>query len=203
MGSMRALFASLGASAAVLAAAALALLVVSALLAAGSGAGDLRPAGAWPALILGGAADSDPDISAYGFERSAATPLVLRATARRERPKRLRTGPAIVAAPVPIPHATLRPIVRRPPATVAVPLQPPAPPAVTSRRRSGDAVRHVGIDLSSTVRTTGTALADAATPLGPPVSQALQDVLDGLATVLERTTDGIGAVLDRIQPPEK
>jgi hypothetical protein len=203
MGNTRAVFASVGAGAALVAAAAVALLVVSAVFAFGGHAGGLRSAAERSPLVL----DAAADISDHRPGFPEAAPVVLRAPvrplARRERPARSHAMPAAVVAPQPL--ATVQPMVRAPAVVVAVSPRPiaPLPGSAEGLPRTGDAVRRAGIDLSSTARRTRTTLADVAAPLGPPVSQAVQDVLDRLTSVLRRTTDGISATLDKVLSPKR
>lgn len=205
MRTTRALFASLGASATLVAAAAVMLFVVSAVLALGGGTATLR-ASAAPALFLEPTAASNP-AGAISW-RAAPSPVVLRAPARprvrRAQPARTRAEPAVVAAPDV--RAAVQPIVRRSAAVVAVPPRPITPRAAATELplpRTANAVRRVGEDLSSAARKTATALAEVASPLGPPVSQAVQDVLDRLAITPKRTTDGLGSALDNVLAPKR
>jgi len=73
---------------------------------------------------------------------------------------------------------------------------PPQPAQHTPA--TGDGVRRVGDDLSSTAHSTGQALADVTAPLSPPVSAAVQKVLDLVAALLRRTTNGLGGTLDKL-----
>jgi hypothetical protein len=205
MRATRALFASLGASATLVAAAAVMLFVVSAVLALDGASGTLR-ASAAPALVLEVTAASNPGISSS--RRAAASPVVLRAPvrprARRRRPaSRTRSEPAFAAAPDV--RGLVQPIVRRPTAVVVAPRPITQPSATTGLPlpRTEDAVRRVDEDLSSAARKTGTGLADVAAPLGPPVSQAVQDVLDRQAITLKRTTDGVGGALGNVLAPKR
>ena len=122
MRTTRALFASIGASATLVAAAAVMLFVVSAVLALDGASGTLR-ASAAPALVLEVTAASNPGISSS--RRLAASPVVLRAPTRprpRPRARRLRSTlrtrfePAFAAAPDL--RAVVQPTVRRPAAVV-------------------------------------------------------------------------------------
>src|SRR5688572_19243231 len=185
MSNTRALFASAGASAALVAAAAVALLAVSAVFAFVGGAGGLRISASRPALILNDSAVSNPGVSLRA--RRAAAPVVLRSVARRSaasgRSMRTRGTPVTVAAPEA--RAAVGPTIRRPAAVAAVTTQPVAP-QVAEQPRTGDAVRRVGGDVSSTVQKTAATLSSATAPLGPPVSRAVQDVLDRIAALLKR-----------------
>lgn len=205
MGSSRALFASAGASVALVAAAAFALLAVSAVFAFGGSSGDLVSSGSRPALILDVSESSKPDLSGRRSPRPATAPVVLRAPARsplrRERSVRSQRGPVTIAAPEV--RAAVQPTVRTPSAVPAASSRAITPSVGTVQPRTGDVVRRVGDDLSSTVQQTSATLARVVRPLGPPVSKAVQDVLDRLAGVLERTTAGVGDTLDKILAPKK
>ncbi|HEX8155756.1 MAG TPA: hypothetical protein VF526_00105 [Solirubrobacteraceae bacterium] len=197
MSSTRALFASIGAGASLVAAAALALLVVGAVIAFGGSGGNLRSASPKPAFVLHGSAGRASGISAARADGRA--PILLRARAghkaRRPRLMRAQVKPAPVASPVT--PVVAQPSIRSAPAVAAVPQEPAAPV------RSGDTVRRVGDGIGSAVQKTATTLEATTAPLGPPVSQAVQDVLDRVAIQLKRTTDGLAGTLDKVLPPKK
>jgi hypothetical protein len=203
MSSTRALFASIGAGASLVAAAALALLVVGTVFAFGGSGGNLRSASAKPAFILDGSAGRAPGISP-GPQPVAVAPVLLRPQphprpqARRERPARADVTPVPVAPPQA--RVVVKPMLRNATVVAAVPQPPIAAPAAI---RTRDAVRRVGAGISSTVQDTGTTLAAATDSLGPPVSQAVQDVLDRLAIALKRTTDGLAGTLDKVLAPKR
>jgi hypothetical protein len=205
MSSTRALFASIGASASLVAAAAVALLVAGTVFAFGGSGGSLRSASAESAFILDGSAGHAPGMS-HGSQPVAVAPVLLRARprphprppARRERPARAEVTPAPVAPPQA--RVVVQPRFRNAPAVAGVPQPPIAAPATIS---TGDGVRRVGAGISSTVKSTGTTLAAATAPLGPPVSQAVQDVLDRLAIALKRTTDALAGPLDKVLAPKR
>jgi hypothetical protein len=200
MGSTRALFASIGVSVSLVAAAALSLFTVSVVIAFGgwsAGIGESTPPSA---LVIAGTTTTQSKSQA---SRRTAPPVVLRAPAQgRERdvvraqapvapaPVRRLAAARVVHHPV-VTHAPSRPQpVQAPPGETPAPAKK-VPPA-------GDAVRRLGDDLSSAAQNTGKALGDVTAPLAPPVSSAVQKVLDTVAEVLQRTTNGLGGTLDKL-----
>jgi hypothetical protein len=197
MDSTRALFASIGVSVALVAAAALSLFAVSVVIAFGGWSAGLGEAAPVPTLVFG------PSGSTRTTDAMASTaqhsPVVLRAPARsRPRPGVPASARAAASAGT-HPRAVSEPAVTayHPPAAVAPPGTASAP-AAKHVPPKGDGVRRVGEDLSSTVHSTGTALADLTAPLGPPVSAAVQKVLDLVAALLQRTSNGLGGTLDKL-----
>jgi hypothetical protein len=174
MGSTRALFASIGVSVSLVAAAALSLFAVSVVIAFGGWSAGMGESAPPSALVIG--ATTTPSKS-HASERGAA-PVVLRAPVHR------RERPVVTKAPRPQP-------VQAPPGEA--PSAPPkhVPPA-------GDGVRRLGDDLNSVAQNTGKALGDATAPLAPPVSSAVQKVLNAVGEVLQRTTNGLGGTLDKL-----
>ena len=207
MGDTKALFASLGAGITLVAAAALALLTISAVFAFGGWSNPVSEAVTKPALVFDQVNPSDRDgsrILARSRDRRivARAPRPARAERRTPRPAATRTraratGPAATSVSAPgsgsAPALEL-PVERRPAAPPVA--APPAP-------KTGDQVRKVGDSLSTAVQSTGTALADATQPLAPPVSAAVQQVLNIVADVVRRTTDGLGNTLDALLPPKR
>ena len=205
MAPTRALFASIGASVALVAAAALALLAISAVFAFGGWSDSMSSSDKQPALIFAGSNLADPGrdrvIAAGGADRIVA-PAPERAP-RRERP----SSAAPAAAPVAVPPApatgvkTFSGRARTPPA--------PEHPATggssegAPATKAGDRVRKVGDSLSSTVKDTGTALSNITQPLAPPVSAAVQQVLNLVAEAVRRAADGLGGTVDRLLPPKR
>jgi hypothetical protein len=202
----RALFASIGASAALVAAAAVSLLAVSAVFAFGGWSDSPSSLVKQPALVVAGATPTQPASGDAGAHAKTARPIVVAAPARSTKragsisrgaaPRRVRpakrpvtTRPAGAATSTP----GLGPPVVRPAA--------PSPPAVV-KKRTGDGVRKVGDGLSATVQGTGAALSDVTEPLVPPVSSAVQKVVDAVAAILSNTTNGIAGVLDKLLPPK-
>jgi hypothetical protein len=196
----RTLIASLGASAALVATAALSLLALSVVFAFGGWSGP-----------LGQSTDKTPLVFAASDRSHAAAP------------QRIASGPAPIVAPAPAPaRRAVRPDgrssgaagsrARRAPArsTTSVstghpapmpnPTPRPVPPAPVARPKTGDPVRQIGNSLGSTVQETGTALADATQPLAPPVGAAVEQVLNVVADVVRGATDGLGNTLDRLLP---
>jgi hypothetical protein len=203
MGGTRALFASIGVSVALVAAAALSLFTVSVVIAFGGWSAGMGESAPPTALVFAG---GTPTQSGDGKARHAAKPVVLRAPAR-SRPRRAASVRARTAS------RTVRgadAVVRRPVAAQAPAVTPPAvhrpdpAPAPAATRaptpKTGDGVRRVGTGLSSTVQSVGKGLADVTTPLAPPVGSAVQHVVDLVAAVLQHTTDGLGATLDKTLP---
>lgn len=203
MAGTRALFASVGASIVLASAAALTLLIVSALFAFGGWSGSVVASARQPALVLDGSTLSAPGVST----RVAATPVVL-APARSTRPsrssasdagatRRMRDTPAASGGAESTEDKSVPDL--DPPAPQ--PPDPPAPAQPVAQPRTGDGVRKVGNDLSTAVEETGSALAQATAPLGPPVSTAVQQVLNAVAELLRRGTDGLGGTLDTLLAP--
>jgi hypothetical protein len=200
MGSTRALFASIGVSVSLVAAAALSLFTVSIVIAFGGWSAGMGESAAPSALVIAGTTTTEPKSRAA---RRSAGPVVLRAPApRRERhvaaapaPTAPAHTPRLAAARVHHPvvtHAPDRPQpLQAPPGETPTPAKKHTPPA-------GDAVRRLGDDLSSAAQNTGKALSDVTAPLAPPVSSAVQKVLDAVAEVLQRTTNGLGGTLDKL-----
>lgn len=195
MDSTRALFASIGVSAALVAAAALSLFTVSIVIAFGgwsAGLGESAPA---TTLVFGPTHTRTADAMASTVKRA---PVVLRPAAE----SRPRPAPARVAASAGSgahPLAVSRPAATSyhpPAAAVAPPVATPA--AAAHQPPTGDGVRRVGEDLSSTVHGTGKALADVTAPLAPPISAAVQKVVDLVAILLQRTTSSLGGSLDKL-----
>jgi len=199
----RALFASIGVSVALVAAAALSLFTVSVVIAFGGWSAGMGESSPPTALIFAGTAPAQPR---HGKPEPAAKPVVLRAPAR-SRPRRAAAVRARTASrTVPVADAVLRrPVSGRAPAPTPPAVRPPAAtPAPAAARapkpKTGDAVRRVGTDLSSTVESVGKGLSDVTTPLAPPLGSAVAHVVDLVAAVLQHTTDGIGATLDKTLP---
>jgi hypothetical protein len=208
MAGTRALFASIGAGVALVAAAALALLAVSAVFAFGGWSDSDSASGAkQPALVFAG-----------------STPL--KSPAPRSVPVAADTARIVAPAPTrgtdrgggkPRSPRTRRDVVRavQPPATsrsanddsstpnLDAPAAAPvvrAPSAPRVARNTGDDVRKIGDSLSSTVQSAGTALANATQPLAPPIGAVIQQALNVVGEVVRRTTDGLGATLDQLLP---
>jgi hypothetical protein len=200
MGSTRALFASIGVSVSLIAAAALSLFTVSVLIAFGGWSAGLGESAPPAALVIAGTATT---ASKNESKRHRPAPVVLRARTQRPQrhaaaaPRRVESGPARVAEARVVPHraVTSAPVtapVQTPPATT----QPAPAPKHTVP--TADVVRRLGDDLSSTAKNTGKALNEVTAPLSPPVGAAVQKVLDAVAEVLQRTTNGLGGTLDKL-----
>lgn len=202
MAGTRALFASIGASVALVAAAAMSLLAVSAVFAFGGWSDAPSSTVKTPALVVSGATLRQPGAGAHA--RTAAGPIVVaarrtkRAGSRRraQAPRRVRPAERLVTTRPPGGATStpgLSPPVVRPAA--------PSPPAVV-KKRTGDGVRKVGDGLSATVQGTGAALSDVTKPLAPPISSAVKKVVDAVAALLSNTTNGLAGVLDKLLPPK-
>jgi hypothetical protein len=127
-------------------------------------------------------------------------PVVLRAAAKqRQQPAPAPSRIAASASAGTHPRAVSQPAATayHPPSAVGPQVTAPAS-AAKHVPATGDGVRRVGEDLSSTAHNTGTALADLTAPLGPPVSAAVQKVLDLVAVLLQRTSNGLGGTLDKL-----
>lgn len=195
MGSTRALFASIGVSVSLVAAAALSLFAVSVVIAFGGWSAGMGSATTPATLVFDGVSEAPGEVRTIASE-----PVILRAPAQ---PRARRSTPARERATTrPAPNAVAKvgsrkTVVSRAPA-YAPPADPPpyTPPAPAPK--TGDGVRRLGDDLSSTAQQTGDALGEITAPLGPPVSQAVQQVLDLVAITLQRTTGGVGGTLDKL-----
>lgn len=198
MESTRALFASIGVSVSLVAAAALSLFAVSVVIAFGgwsAGMGESEPA---TTLVFG--ESSAPGAMASEAHEAQSLPVVLRAPAvsrpRKASPARAHAvaqnggdaGARVISHSVAVTNPP-QPQIVQPPAAAHTPPALHLPAA-------GDGLRRVGDGLSSTAQNTGKALAGVTAPLGPPVSVAVQKVLDLVAALLRRTTNGIGGTLD-------
>jgi hypothetical protein len=202
----RALFASIGVSVALVAAAALSLFTVSIVIAFGGWSAGMGESELPPALVFAGTAATQPT---DGKARTATAPVVLRAPARA-RPRRAASAPARTASrTVRRVDAVARgPVARRAPAVTtpsvdspvatATPAAEPEPaPAPAPKPKTGDGVRGIGDHLSSTTQGVGKALSDVTEPLAPPLASGVQRVVGLVADLLKRTTDGLGATLDK------
>ena len=205
MSGTRALFASIGASVSLVAAAALSLLAVSAVFAFGGWSDPVAQSARQTALILddgrSGAArtTSDKPIVVPARAQARASREVARENPRpqsavpatdqagmtesvQSRPPKASFNPPQVTEPQPQPDVT-----------------PPAPAA--PKKSAGDGVRTAGEDLSGKVRGTADALAQITDPLLPPVAAATQKVLNAVAELLRRSTDGLAGTVDGVLAP--
>jgi len=203
MSGTRALFASIGASVLLVAAAALSLLAVSAVFAFGGWSDPVAESAATTALVL--AVDSD----SRDAGRKTAFVLPPRARTQASRPAPRTTAPAQGSARA-AERAAITPVTNRRPRASSFPqttgepelpaVTPQAPPA--PKKSAGDGVRTAGEDLSGKVQNTGDALAQIIDPLVPPVTVAAQKVLNAVAELLRRTTEGLGNTVDRVLPAQ-
>ncbi len=204
MSGTRALFASIGASVSLVAAAALSLLAVSAVFAFGGWSAPVAESARQSALVL--TTDAAPG-------RAAGTKAVkLPAPMHASRASRAAARASAAAKPSPRANAALaanRSATSRgsvagvtnldlslPQGSDAKP-QAPAPPA---RKAAGDGVRTAGDDISSTVQNAGNALTQITNELLPPVTKTVQTVVNVLAALLRRATNGVGSVVDGALP---
>ncbi|HEX4344453.1 MAG TPA: hypothetical protein VHZ31_02725 [Solirubrobacteraceae bacterium] len=199
---MRALVASFGASAALVAGAAVALLFVSLLVGYDGFTGYLDGSTQQAAIRVSGADAASP--SAAARRSRAAAPIVVAA------PRPRASKPA--APPVVRRHATQgvrtgsADALTLTPPTVAsgeADATPATPPKTATKPTVGDGVRQLGDDVSSTVQHTGDATGAVTKVLGPPVSAAVQKVLDLISTLLKKTTSGLGSAVDAILPQQR
>jgi hypothetical protein len=206
MAGTRALFASIGASVALVAAAALSLLAVSAVFAFGGWSDSPSESVKKPALVFAGGTPTQRAAGGAGAHARTPSPIVVAAPARSTTRAGSRSG---AQAPRRVRPAK-RPVTTRPagaatstPGLSAPVVRPaaPSPPAVV-KKRTGDGVRKVGDGLSATVQGTGAALSDVTEPLAPPVSSAVQTVVDAVAALLSNATNGMAGVLDKLLPPK-
>ena len=200
MSGTRAVFASIGASVLLVAAAALCLLVVSAVFAFRGWSDPVAESAQQTALVL--AVDEAGD-----GDKKRAFVLAPRERTQPSRPPARTTAPEQGSA-----RATDRAVITpstsiRPKASFTPTADPPraqdlAPQAPAPKKSAGDGVRTAGEGLSGTVQSTGDALAQIIDPLLPPVTAAAQKVLNVVAELLRRTTRGLGSTVDRVLPAQ-
>jgi hypothetical protein len=205
MAGPRTLIASLGASIALVAAAALSLLALSVVFAFGGWSGPLAQSADKPPLVF--AESHLSDATGDPLVTSDRAPIVAPAPARRSARSDDRSSDAAGSHARRAPGQSSTSVSTGPSASMPNPGAPPAPPAaapppapVAQPRRTGDHVRQIGNSLSSTVQKTGAVLADATQPLGPPVSAVVQQVLNLVADIVRRGTNGLGNTLDALLP---
>jgi len=209
MAGTRALFASIGASVVLVAAAALSLLAVSVVFAFGWASVSVPESVRTQPLVFAGTTPS-PSSSAAAVSRIATGRPIVVAPARR--PGRRGAAPPGAAGSSAV-RARERPAASRamvaPRATPA--LSPPEArstggpkrsPAPVAKPSAGEGVRKVGDDLSATVKDTGTAIAEVTQPLAPPVSAVVQKVFNVVAELLSRTTGVLAGTVDNLLKPE-
>jgi len=200
MSGTRALFASIGASVLLVAAAALCLLVVSAVFAFGGWSDPVAESARQTALVLAVDEAGDGGDTKRAFvlpprERAPSRPPA-RTTAPEQGSARATDQAVITPATSIRPKASFTPTADPPRAQDLAP-QAPAP-----KKSAGDGVRTAGEGLSGTVQSTGDALAQIIDPLLPPVTAATQKVLNVVAELLRRTTRGLGSTVDRVLPAQ-
>ena len=204
MSGTRALFASIGASVSLVAAAALSLLAVSAVFAFGGWSDPVAQTAQQTALILDGR--SGP------VRTTSNKPIVLPARPQARREVARATPRPQAAVPARDRAGITESVQSRPPKAsfdapqVTEPRPQPdvAPPAPTApRKTAGDGVRTAGEDLSGKVKGTADALAQITDPLLPPVAAATQKVLDAVAELLRRSTDGLATTVDGVLAPRR
>jgi len=201
MSGTRALFASIGASVLLVAAAALCLLVVSAVFAFGGWSDPVAESARQTALVL--AVDEAGD----GGDKKRAFVLPPRERTQPSRPPARTTAPEQGSAratdqAVITPATSIRPKASFTPTADPPRAQDLAPQAPAPKKSAGDGVRTAGEGLSGTVQSTGDALAQIIDPLLPPVTAATQKVLNAVAELLRRTTRGLGSTVDRGLPAQ-
>ena len=201
MSGTRALFASIGASVLLVAAAALCLLVVSAVFAFGGRSDPVAESARQTALVL--AVDEAGD----GGDKKRAFVLPPRERTQPSRPPARTTTPEQGSArstdqAVITPATSIRPKASFTPTANPPRAQDLAPQAPAPKKSAGDGVRTAGEGLSGTVQSTGDALAQIIDPLLPPVTAAAQKVLNVVAELLRRTTRGLGSTVDRVLPAQ-
>ncbi len=210
MRSPLAFLASLGASAALVAAIAVSLLTFSTVVALQGwpGLGE-EEAGAQSALVVDGAVREPAGPQSRRAARRDS--VVLRAPARpaarrvqqaeeaRVRPTRPAVGPRATNL-----TGSRLPAISSPPPASGDASREPSPqaqggaPTRSAPPRTGDAVRKVGDDLSGGVQGAGEALNGVAAPLSPVVGQTLEELTKLIAALLRNTTNIVGAALDRL-----
>ena len=205
MAGTKALFASIGAGAALVAAAALSLLAVSAVFAFGGWADAATQSAERSPLVFAGST-----LPAGGSVPAATAPIVARAPERRQQRRRdarpdtaasriqasersTLSVPARDASAPALRSPAQRPVVTAPAVTA---------PAAAPVRTTGDRVRNLGGSLGATVQSTGTALADATQPLAPPVSASVQQAMNLVAEAVQRTAGAVGSSVDTLLAPK-
>lgn len=202
MSGTRALFASIGASVSLVAAAALSLLAVSAVFAFGGWSDPVAQSASQTALILADARSGPsrvPERKALVLPRRAEAPLSRQVARPAARPQSAASPAGIAQSQGSRPP---KPSLSPPPVSApqpAVTPQAPAPP----KPSAGDGVRSAGEGLSGVVQSTGDALAQLTDPLLPPVTAATQKVLNVVAELLRRTTNGLGGTVDGLLTPRQ
>ena len=198
MSGTRALFASIGASVLLVAAAALCLLAVSAVFAFGGWSDPVAESARQTALVLAvdEAGDKKRAFVLPPRERTQPSRPPARTTAPEQGSARATDQAVITPATSIRPKASFTPTADPPRAQDLAP-QAPAP-----KKSAGDGVRTAGEGLSGTVQSTGDALAQIIDPLLPPVTAATQKVLNAVAELLRRTTRGLGSTVDRGLPAQ-
>ena len=200
MSGTRALFASIGASVLLVAAAALCLLVVSAVFAFRGWSDPVAESARQTALVLAVDEAGDDD-------KKRAFVLPPRERTQPSRPPARTTAPEQGSAratdqAVITPATSIRPKASFTPTADPPRAQDLAPQAPAPKKSAGDGVRTAGEGLSGTVQSTGDALAQIIDPLLPPVTAATQKVLNAVAELLRRTTRGLGSTVDRVLPAQ-
>jgi hypothetical protein len=199
MSGTRALFASIGASVSLVAAAALSLLAVSAVFAFGGWSDPVAQSASQSALILAeGGAPARIERKPFVLPRRAQAPVSrqpARAVPRPQAPASTARAGSTASARRP-PRISVAPAPVSTPDHVVTPQAPAAP-----KKSAGDGVRSAGEGLSGKVQNTGDALAELTDPLLPPVTAATQKVLNTVAELLRRSTNGLGGTVDGLLAP--
>jgi hypothetical protein len=198
MNNTRPLFASIGVSVVLVAAAALSLFAVSLVIAFGGWSAGMGESEVPATLVI-----AAPTTAKEASTRRHAAPIVLRAPAQA--PQHRATPPRARVVPEPV-RPPAAPVVRRrsaatAPAVAPAPVAPTpvaTPPAENKGSSAGEPVRRLGNGLSSTAQNTGKALGEVTAPLSPPVSSATQKVVNLAAEAVQRTTNGLGGTLDKL-----
>lgn len=174
------------------AAAALALLAVSAVFAFG-GWGDFASPPAERTALVFSPSPATRTTQARASAPRIVAPEPVRRTASVERPRsEASNGRAAAGRRANTGFATSSPIEPR----VNDPhLERPSQP------KTGDRVTKAGETLSGTVQSSGAALAEATQPLSAPVSAAVQQVLNLVAEAVRRTAEGLDGAVDGLLGP--
>lgn len=212
MTSTRAIFASIGASAALVTAFALCLLTVSAIVALQGWPGlgeddDRRALVVDGSLVLADVRTGTRDRRDPVVLLAPRAPRPVARSTPRPRPPTTNSLAVRGGGVVPVGRA---PAARHPAPTPSTPgagsdrleTAPVAAPKLPTVPESGDAVREVGEGVSSGVQDAGKALSDVTSLVSPPVAQAVEDLAKLVAALLERTTRSLGGSLDLLQKPQ-